>query len=844
MNHFLSRHLPAALKPLSLVIIGLALSGATPAISWAQSVSATQVQARNYNLPSAPLAEQLLLISREAGLVLTLDATLVQGKTAAAVQSSMNAVQALQQALAGSGLELVSNVSGAYSLRPLANGAAAVLPTVKVSDQILGQTTENSGSYTTGGVTAGSNMEQTLREVPRSISVIGREQLNDQRITSFEEALEQLPGVTLTRADGWGAGGISVRGYALTNILVDGAPARGIAEGDTSLNTGMAKYDNIQLVRGPDGLFSGNGQPSGSINLVRKRPQQTFQLLTTLSAGSWENYLGEVDLSSPLTGSGNVRGRLVASYNDTEKFYDDAHRKNSTVYGIVETDVTERTLLSAGASVDRRRGDGSDHAPAFPRYSNGTPLPLSRSFGLPAFSFRDSDSVNYFADLKHHFSNDWIAKINYSHTESDGGTFLPYYSGAVDPLTGQGSTFFRWADLYYWDSESDAADASLTGSFRFLEREHRVIVGANHLRTHSHGDIHAIASGLAGVQIDWDTFNPRSLTSYTIADAVSFRNNKQTQQGVYAYGSFQLQGALRLILGGRYASYENIDARYRLPAAPSPVLNKSDDIFTPYYALVYDIDKHWTVFFSASESYEDQSNLYNENNTPLNPTTGRSFELGIKGEHANGLLNSQLTLYRSSRENYAVKVSDSEDFDVAGKACCYRGDGEFLSQGVEFDISGELLPGWQINAGYTWNDNETRYGTSNGKSFSTDKPEHIFRLWSRYNLNALVSGLTVGGGVNSQSGFFKTGTVTSWNPVGGEGGSGAWNGPAVPYSFNEPGRAVWNVFAQYQLAAQWTASVNINNIFDKHYFSAVNSTSGGNIVGEPRNVMVTVRGSF
>lgn len=182
----------------------------------------------------------------------------------------------------------------------------------------------------------------------------GRQQLDDQRITTFEEALAQLPGVTVAPlTGGWGNTAYSVRGHTLGNISVDGSPSRGRFAADSSFDTGMAKYDNIQLLRGPDGLFSGNGQPSGTINLVRKRSLDTFQLKTALSAGSWNNYLGEVDVSVPLTSDGRLRGRSVVSYNDTKKFYDYAHRKSSTVYGVIDFDVSEHTSLGVGLSRDK-----------------------------------------------------------------------------------------------------------------------------------------------------------------------------------------------------------------------------------------------------------------------------------------------------------------------------------------------------------------------------------------------------------------------------------------------------------------------------------------------------------
>lgn len=141
----------------------------------------------------------------------------------------------------------------------------------------------------------------------------------------------------------------------------------------------------------------------------------------------------------------------------------------------------------------------------------------------------------------------------------------------------------------------------------------------------------------------------------------------------------------------------------------------------------------------------------------------------------------------------------------------------------------------------------TDYGASQGQRLSTAAPRQIFRAWSRYRLPAAWgdwSRLAVGGGVRAQSSFYAAGTIRTWNPTGGTDGTGAWDGPNTPYSFTEPGRAVWGLFAEYRLDPRWSLTLNVNNVFDKTYFANVGTTASGNRYGEPRNVLLTLRGSF
>jgi len=183
------------------------------------------------------------------------------------------------------------------------------------------------------------------------------------------------------------------------------------------------------------------------------------------------------------------------------------------------------------------------------------------------------------------------------------------------------------------------------------------------------------------------------------------------------------------------------------------------------------------------------------------------------------------------------------DMESGMRGFVLTGDEPFLAP-YEIEVSGQVLPGWQINGGYTFDDNKTSYGATNGARYNTSMPKHIFRIWTSYRLQENLSRFRVGGGVRAQSSFFKEGTVRSWNPTGGVGGTGAYDGPEVPYAFTDPGRAIWNFFTEYTIDKHWRLALNVNNVFDKRYLQSVGTTAGGNVYGEPRNVMLSLRGQF
>ncbi len=422
------------------------------------------------------------------------------------------------------------------------------LPQVNVEATQLPGQTENSGSYTPAAVTVGGKVEQSLREVPRSISTITRTQIEDQGMTTLEDALEQLPGVTISPAAMWSGASYTTRGFTIQNFLVDGSIVREYDAMDSSVNGSLGMYDSVQLLRGPDATFSGQSGSGGSINLTRKRPLKTFQAKATLSAGSWSNYMGEADISSPLNASGTVRGRIVASYNDKEEFWDNAQSKRSLFYGVVDVDLAPRSTLTAGASKNRQWGTGGTDAPGLPRYTNGDPLPLSRSTGTSAHDHRNTDTETYFATLNHQLENNWKLKLGMARTENFTDLRFSRFNGAVKPGTTTGSSLMVRAGET--ESRSNSLDFNLSGDFNWLNRQHSFVVGGDYINTHrsdNRGPQNFILpNGKTGnLPVDWANWDPSiayELTPHQINQAWMARS---VSQGLYGYGKLQIYGASR-----------------------------------------------------------------------------------------------------------------------------------------------------------------------------------------------------------------------------------------------------------------------------------------------------------
>ena len=171
--------------------------------------------------------------------------------------------------------------------------------------------------------------------------------------------------------------------------------------------------------------MTGAGNPSAAINLIRKRPLDEQKVTLTGAAGSWDDYRGELDASSPLNDSGNVRGRAVAAYQDKHSFMDRYSRKTPVYYGILEVDVTPDTLLTVG--IDQQtttpRGTSWTGNPVY--FADGGRTDFSRKFNPGAdWSRRDFDDITYFTSLEQALANDWTLKVSLDQKTTDHDTRL------------------------------------------------------------------------------------------------------------------------------------------------------------------------------------------------------------------------------------------------------------------------------------------------------------------------------------------------------------------------------------------------------------------------------------
>ena len=326
-----------------------------------------------------------------------------------------------------------------------------------------------------------------LKDVPNTITVIDRAQIEAQNLLSLEDALTATNGITVTGVGSEDPSFMS-RGFAINNYLVDGVST--LAFNFPSVVPHLFFYERLEVLRGPAGLFSGSGNPAGSINLVRKRPLDAFKLQASAGAGSWNNFRGELDVSAPLSSSIGVRGGVMVQ--DQDQFFDVGHRFRLAGFGTVSVEIDPATTLTVGGNYDRYQPAIQSGLPGYaggPDGSEGRLLDVDRSTYLGADwnRFR-SDTWTAFADISHRISDRWTLRFSGIYSDVERIDVYSYIgSQAVTDASNTTPTGTRNNGVtnhiaYRGDSfaKTTAFDFNGIGSFPLFSREQTLILGADY----------------------------------------------------------------------------------------------------------------------------------------------------------------------------------------------------------------------------------------------------------------------------------------------------------------------------------------------------------------------------
>ena len=680
-------------------------------------------------------------------------------------------------------------------------------------------TVTGTDGYAVQSSAAATKLDLSPRETPQSVTVITRQQLDDQNLISMRQVLDNTAGIYSDAYDSERVLFYS-RGFLVNTLMYDGVPAISnfnTGSIDETLDTSL--YERIEVVRGATGLMSGAGNPGASINLVRKHANsKTATASIDLTAGSWNEKRVQVDASAPLNASGSVRARGIAAYEDQSSYQALYRKKTDVFYGIVDWDASPNTLVSLGFDHQDNRPRANTWG-SFPLFlSDGTLEDWPRSVTTAAdwtHWTRRTDAV--FGELQHAFDNGWSlhATANVRRYREDVQLFYMY--GFPDPVTGEGlapSAYKSRGEIV-----DRAIDLYASGPFEAFGRTHELVAGYGGSWTTNTGSEFDPVNALPdpGDFFDWDGSYPKP--DFPL-QGIRLNDIDTRQNGLYATARWSLADPLKLITGARYDGWK-VRSFYLYDTPNDSAYDYRKVI--PYAGLVYDLGASHSLFASYTGIFQPQ-NARDSQGHYLAPIDGRSVELGFKGEHLNGRLTTSLTLFDTRQDNVAAPVFDPETGAPVllpdGSQVSRPLDGT-VSRGFEAEMTGRIGDEWQTSFGYT----RTLIHDNTGKNVRTFIPNTLLRTFTTWTPRQWVNGLTLGAGFNWQS--------QSQTQVGTPTGSTL---------LHQGGVAQLALMAKYDFSPAASLQLNANNVLDRKYY--VLDEYDNTYYGTPANVSLTLRLAF
>ncbi|WP_323815901.1 TonB-dependent siderophore receptor [Cellvibrio sp. NN19] len=662
----------------------------------------------------------------------------------------------------------------------------------------------------------------TIAETPQSVSVLTFERMQDQNITSILEAVNNAVGVTAEETDNVRNGFYS-RGFAIDSYQIDGVPTSwslGGDSGETVADTVI--YERIEFVRGATGLMTGVGDPSASINLVRKHASsKELTGYLDVGTGSWDKRTFAADVGTGLNESGTVRARLVGRYQGGESFVDYYEDDKSTLYGVLEADLTDATLVRVGASYQNNDPTSTVWGvlPGF--FSDGTrpDWDVSKTTARE-WNRWESTNTNYFVSVNHTFNNGWELLANYNNLHYETEARLLYVYGSLDKATGAGLN----AQRYRSDGESkqDSYDFQLKGDFNLFNQSHDFVVGAlradQSAKTFTQlplgGDM---SGGYDRVPVtnfyEWDSLDldePEWDTTRTQS-----QGSETEQEGYYAATRLSATDKLKFILGGRVATWKRNGFDW------SGIVDYGvDDEFIPYAGALYDLTDAHRIYASYTEIFKPQNNRNADGNF-IDPLVGESAEIGLKSRFLDDRLQTTVAYFDIQQDNLAQL--DNTFTGTPEQMYAYIGVEGAQSKGFEIEVVGQPIDGWNISAGYT----QFTIEDANGNDLNTDNATKSLKLFTSYEFGGALDKLMVGGGVNWQNETYSAGI----NPAG------------QPDRLTQEAYALVSLMARYNITDDLSAQFNAANVTDEKYYSQVGYFSSYRY-GTPRNYTISLNYKF
>ncbi len=767
---------PALKYPTSRLAMLISSAALGLALTTASAVAAPV----RIDIPAQPLGSALISLGTQSDLQIVFNPAQLQNLRSPELHGEIEPTQALNSLLRGTGIQYQIEGSRVTLL-----AAAPTSGPLTIPDQIISgraAVPEGYESYVPKTSNSASKTNTPLIEIPQSISVVTRKQMEDQGAQTVTDALRYVPGVKVE------AYGLDPKGFDWLYIRgFNGQSTSDYLNGLRQQNNSYAffrsepyAFDRIDVVKGPSSTLFGQGDAGGIINRVSKKPEVNHVNEVQLSVGNYDRRQGQFDLGGALDDQQHFLYRVVGSVRDTntQVDYNDGHEvKDDRLY--IAPSFTwapdEDTSLTFLSDFLRDRNGGSLFA-----YSTPTGHTTDTLMGDHSFNHLNQDQYSFGYEFRHRFDDTWEFRQNarYGQVDVIFQNLLPF---SVD--IGTGNTI-RGADRFDQHMNTFALDNQLQADFQTGPLTHKLLTGVDY----TWQDADVTRWRVRGP--DLNVYNPvygQSVTRPTQANSIGSINYDQSieQIGGYIQDQIKFDDHWILTAGGRYDYVRNDLDNY--VGASS---NQKDNAFTGRLGLTYLTEFGLAPYVSYSESFAPNTGLDRGGNA-FDSSEAHQWEAGVKYQPTDAILMT-LAAYDLTKTNVLTPElvnGVSTGFSVS--------NGEQQSRGIEAEVKAKLDQNWDLIASYTYTKAEiTKSNRGDEGNRPANVPKHMASTWLNYTFHdTILNGLSLGGGAR------YTGVLYGDNAN----------------TFHIDNYTLFDAGASYPINKNVTVSVNAQNLLDEKY---------------------------
>ncbi|MFT5082879.1 MAG: iron complex outermembrane receptor protein [Lentisphaeria bacterium] len=630
-------------------------------------------------------------------------------------------------------------------------------------------------------------------ETPQVALKIDTETLQNAGALDLVQALDLSASVSRQNNFGGLWNSFAVRGFVgdgnlPSNYLVNGFNAGRGFGGPRDLSG----IESVEVLKGPRAALFGRGEPGGAINLVTKRPTFETEGDVTLSVGSFSTYRTDVDYTTPLTET--VAIRLVGYYEDAESFRDTIETKKMGFFPSLAWKFSDQSQLNyevefSDQEIPQDRGviaiDGELGL-----------IPESRFLGEPGDGALEADVLGHQLEFQHELNDNWSALVGLNLRDTSLEGFATENGFGQPDEDGEFGRFRRYRD---YDATYQVFRAEISGSFNTGGLGHRIIAGFDadefendqvFLRIRDRDDPDGI------INQDINIFNP-VYGAYPLPAPLANTDRVETQEsiGLYIQDQISLTDKLDIRIGARFDDYDQELVNRRLDKNdPNSVSEYSETKVSPQFGIVYKASDTLSFYAVYGENFRPLSGAMDDNN--LDPNQSESIEAGVKFALNDGALKGTLAIFKIEQSNISTFTDPDDPSGIGGAE----------SQGLEFDINGQITDDLSIWASYAYVDAKTtedfpdvdQWGDILAGSSLLNIPEHQFSLQLVKQIQLAGKDLGIIGGliyVGERNGFF------------------------VDQDFMLPSYTTVRFSMNYQVTESLDLRAEVNNLLDEEYYS-------------------------